>query len=210
MIKAILFDLDGVLIDSEPLHFEAHKKALEKFGVQLSLEDYMNFGVAKGDENLYANVAQKFNVTIDRNEISSFKKKIFKEILDAKGSLISGVLDVLKKLDGKCDCAIVSSGSKTSVDHIVDTFGIRKFFKVIVTGDDVERVKPFPEIYLKAIEMIGYEKEACIAIEDSETGIASAKAAGLRCVAIPNKFTMHQDFSKADSVLSSIKELSDI
>jgi len=206
-IKAILFDLDGVVIDSEPLHFEAHKKILEDYGVELTLEDYLDFGVAKGDSNLYREVSERFGVSIDNKEMAKRKKQAYWEILDKKGELMPGILEILQNFSKEYALAIVSSGVKVSVEHVLDKFNIKNYFKVIVTGGDVAKVKPAPDVYLKAMELFGYNKEDCIAIEDSETGVAAAKNAGIKCFAIPNDFTKKQDFSRADVVLSSIKEL---
>lgn len=209
-IKAILFDFDGVIVDSEPLHFEAHKKALKNFRVELTFEDYMDFGVSKGDNNLYEKVSQKYGVKIDKEVISKTKKQIYREIFDEKAELIPGILEALKKFSKRYDLAIVSSGVKSSIEYAIDKFDIGKYFKFVVTGDDVEKVKPFPDVYLKSIELLGLEKENCIAIEDSETGLEAAKNAGIKCIAIPNEFTKNQNFSSAEMLLSDIKELKNL
>lgn len=206
-IKAILFDLDGVLIDSEPLHFEAHKKAAAHYGIDLSLEDYMQFGVATGDDFLYGKMSEKFGVEINKDEISEMKKQHYREILDEKGKLMPGISEVLQKFSPEYELAIVSSGTSDSVEYVLAKFDIRKYFKAIITGDDVRNVKPFPDVYLKALEKLGISRDECVAIEDSATGIEAAKAAGIRCIAIPNDFTKNQDFSKADALLSEAGEL---
>ena len=209
-IKAILFDLDGVIVDSEPLHFEAHKKILKDYGIELTLEEYLDFGVAKGDSNLYREVSERFGVSIDNKEMAKRKKQAYWEILDKKGELMPGILEILQNFSKKYDLAIVSSGVKISVEHVLDKFDIKNYFRVIVTGDDVVELKPFPDVYLKAIELLDFDKKYCIAIEDSETGIAAAKSAGIKCIAIPNDFTKNQDFSGADITLAKIKELRDL
>ncbi|HOW60325.1 MAG TPA: HAD family phosphatase [Candidatus Moranbacteria bacterium] len=209
-IRAILFDLDGVIIDSEPLHFEAHKKVLEKYKIKLSLEDYMRFGVAKGDNILYEKMSEKFGMPINKSEISQRKKQAYWEILDKKGELMPEILEILQNFSKKYDLAIVSSGVKASVEHVLDKFNVRKYFEVVITGEDVEKIKPFPDVYSKALEKLERSKEECIAIEDSQTGIEAAKNAGLKCIAIPNEFTKNHDFSQADIILSSAKELVDI
>lgn len=206
-IKAILFDLDGVIVDSEPLHFEAHKKALEYFGIELMLEDYLKFGLAKGDESLYKNISEKFDVPIDREKISSLKREYYKEIFNEKGMMVPGILEALQNFSRKYELAVVSSG--LLVGFVVDKFDIGKYFKIFVTGENIKRVKPFPDIYLEALEKMGLSKEECVAIEDSKTGVEAAKSAGIKCIAIPNEFTKNQDFSKADVVLSGIKEVNE-
>ena len=206
-IKAVIFDMDGVIVDSEPLHFEAHKKALEKFGIELSLEDYMDFGVAQGDDNLYEKAAQKFDIKIDKEEISKLKKRIYREIFDQKAELRVGVLELIKILCKKYDLAIASSGTKDVVNHVVERFSLGDYFKVIVTGDDVERVKPYPDIYIKASQLLYASENECIALEDSETGVSAAKSAGIRCIAVPCDFTRSQNLSKADLILDDLEEV---
>lgn len=207
MIKAIFFDMDGVLVDSEPLHFEAHKKALENFGVTLTLNDYMDFGVAKGDENLYEKAAQKYGVVIDEDKISEIKKQIYKEIFAHNGEIIDGVKETLAELFVKYDLAIVSSGAKDVVRYVLEKSELFEYFKFIVTGDDVKNVKPHPDVYLKAMELAGVNGDECVAIEDSQSGVEAAKNAGIRCIAIPNNFTKNQDLSLANQTVSSAREL---
>lgn len=208
MLKAIIFDLDGILVDSEPLHFEAHKVALKEFGIDLTREDYMEFGLAKGDWDLYKKMAEKFNVNIDEKEISAIKHKAYREIFDKNAVPREGAIELVESLNrNDYDLAIASSGSKKEVMYILEKFAIKKYFKVIVTGNDVEKVKPAPYIYNKAVELLGVSKEDCIAIEDSATGLAAAKNAGIKCIAVPCSFTKGQDFSAADLVLDNLGEI---
>lgn len=209
-IRAILFDLDGVIIDSEPLHFEAHKEILKDYGIELTLDDYLDFGVAKGDDNLYRKVSERPGILLDKNKISKRKKQAYCKILDKKGKLMPGVLEILQDFSKKYDLAIVSSGIKASVEYVLEKFDIKKYFKIIIAGEDADRVKPFPDVYLKALEKLNYSKNECLAIEDSETGIKAANNAGLKCIAIPNEFTKNQDFSSADMLLSNINELKEL
>ena len=206
-IKAILFDFDGVIVDSEPLHFEAHKKVLKTFGINLTLEDYMEFGIAKGDDNLYEKVPQKYEMKIDKEAMSKIKRLVYREIFNEKAKLIPGILETLKKFSKEYNLVIVSSGVGDTVRYGLKKLGVSEYFKFVITGDDAKEVKPAPDVYFKAIKLLGYNKENCIAIEDSETGIEAAKNAGIKCIAIPNDFTKKQDFSRADVILSSIKEL---
>jgi len=206
-IKAILFDMDGVIVDSEPLHFEAHKKALAQFGIELTLEDYMKFGVSAGDEALYEKMSELFGVLINKSEISKIKKQFYREIFNEKGKMIPGVLEALRTFSKKYKLAVVSSGSMNAIEFVLEKLDIKNYFNLIVCGEDAKRAKPFPDLYLKAIELLSLEKESCVAIEDSETGIAAAKDAGIKCIAIPNEFTKNQDVSRADMILSSIKEV---
>ena len=198
-IKAIIFDMDGVIVDSEPVHFEAHQKSLREFGMDLSLEEYLKFGVATGDKFLYENIAKKYpGKPISVKDIHIRKKEIYKELTKTKLELREGILKLLSDLSAKYRLAIASSGEKEIVMFVLEKFKIADYFEVIVTGGDIERVKPFPDVYLKAIEKLDLQKDECVAIEDSETGLRAAVSAGIICIAVPCTFTESQDFTGAD------------
>jgi HAD superfamily hydrolase (TIGR01509 family) len=205
--KAILFDVDGVIVDSEPLHFAAHKKALAYFGIEITLNDYLDFGVAQGDNNLYEKVSEKFGVVIKKEDASKMKKQFYREIFAEKGEMMPGILESLQTFSKKYVLAVVSSGSLDANEYVLSKFDIRKYFKAIITKEDVEKVKPYPDVYLKALEKLNLSKDEYVAIEDSQTGVEAAKNAGIKCIAIPCGFTKNQDFSRADILLSNINEM---
>lgn len=151
-LKAILFDMDGVLIDSEPIHFEANLETLKRFGIDLSESDYLSLGVGKGDHSFYQRASEKFGITVDIQTILKIKKDIYKSSLIKKGKLMPGVLDALKYLSTIYDLAIVSSGLREINDLILDKFSLRSYFREICNGNEVSRVKPFPDLYLRALE----------------------------------------------------------
>lgn len=208
-IKAVLFDMDGVLVDSEPLHFEAHKRALNNFGIDLALDDYMDFGVAKGDVNLHKKVSEKYNIKIDIKKVSLLKKKLYREIFNEKAKPRDGILELISRLYGKYNLAIASSGARDAVEFVLERFNLKDRFQVVVSGGDVVNVKPAPDIYLKALELLNLGGDECVAIEDSETGTVSAKSAGIKCIAAPMEFTKNHNFSKADVVIENISDIDD-
>jgi putative hydrolase of the HAD superfamily len=208
MIKAIIFDLDGVIVDSEPLHFEAHQKALKEFGMEISLKEYLAFGVATGDGFLYEKISEKYPEKIlSVADIRRRKKYIYKELSKDKLQLREGVADLLDKLSGNFVLTLASSGEKEIVEFVLDKFGLQNYFEIVISGNDVEKVKPNPDIYLKNVEKLGLDKKECIAIEDSQTGLRAAKAAGLKCIVVPCEFTQTQNFSEADVVFEKLTEI---
>lgn len=206
-IKAIIFDLDGVIVDSEPLHFEAAKFALKEYGINLMLEEYLQFGVAKGAKNLYEKISEKYGIIIDMERAFKIKKDKFQELFEVNVSPRKGIIEAIESLGEKYILAIASSGIRESVISVLERLNIKDKFSLIVTAEDVARVKPFPDIYEKSCDLLGLDKTECVAIEDSETGVESAKEAGIKCIAIPCEFTKHQNFSKADVVLDSLDKL---
>jgi len=209
MIKSVLFDLDGVIVDSEPLHFEAHRKALGRFGIHITIDDYMEFGVAKGDANLINAASEKYGVKIDREKASRLKKELYKEIFEKKASPRKGVLELIEHLGGRHVLAITSSGARDSVEFMIERLGLEKRFEAVISGDDVERVKPFPDIYEKVLNQLGLKNTDCVAIEDSESGLLAAKGAKIKCIVAPCEFTRAQNFSEADFVFKELEEITE-
>jgi beta-phosphoglucomutase len=201
MTKGVIFDVDGTLVDSEPLHFEAARQSLLPLGLNLTVEDYREFGMSRGAWNLYEELSQKYKIDIDKERAFTIKKEIFQKLFQEHIALRPGVLQCVRAFSREYLLGIASSGAQENVRYILEKTQIKDYFRVVVTANDVERVKPFPDIYLKACGALGLRAEECLAIEDSETGLRAAKAAGLRCIVVPCEFTKRQDFSQADMVL---------
>lgn len=209
MIKSVLFDLDGIIVDSEPLHFEAHQKALGQFGINITIDDYMEFGVAKGDSNFLAEMSKKYGIEIDRAKVSKLKRELYKIIFSKKAAPRKGVLDLIDFLSGRYVLAITSSGARDTIDFIIQKLSLENKFETIISGDDVTQVKPFPDIYEKALDILGLESADCVAIEDSESGLLAAKGAKIKCIVVPCKFTKKQNFTEADFVFAELGEIID-
>jgi beta-phosphoglucomutase len=201
MTKGVIFDVDGTLVDSEPLHFEAARQSLLPFGLNLAVEDYREFGMSRGAWNLYEELSQKYKIDIDKERAFTIKKEIFQELFREHIALRPGVLQFVEDLSQEYALGVASSGARENVCYILEKTRIEKYFKAVVTANDVEKVKPFPDIYFKACDLMDLGTEKCLAVEDSETGLRAAKAAGLRCIVVPCEFTKRQDFSQADIVL---------
>lgn len=209
MIKGVLFDLDGVIVDSEPLHFEAHQKALRQFGINITIQDYLEFGVAKGDASFFEEASKKYGIEIDKKKISRLKKELYKEIFQRYAKPRKGVLDLIENLSDRYILAITSSGSREIIEFVLDRFSLGRKFTTIISGDDVERVKPFPDIYEKALSLLKLRSVDCVAIEDSRNGLLAAKGAKIKCIVVPCEFTKTQDFSKADFIFDELGEIID-
>lgn len=206
-IKAILFDMDGVLVDSEPLHFEAHRRALEKHGINITEEDYIQNGVSGGQRSFYEVMQIKYHKTVDVGEIKKEKKEIYGNLI-GEIELFDGVKEILEDLSGKYRMAIVSTTHLEYIYKTLEHVGIRNYFETFSSAKELERGKPFPDVYLDALKKLNLNADECIAIEDSKNGVEAAKNAGIKCIAIPNKFTEKQDLSRADVKISEVIELS--
>lgn len=210
MLKGIIFDLDGVLVDSEPVHFLAYKQSFEKYGIDLSKENYLRFGVSRGDRFLVEKISQKYKKKIDLEEIRKLKKEYFGKKIGTNLRLREGILETISLLSNKCKLAIASSSRRETIERVLRQFEMRKYFKAIVGGDEVESVKPEPDIYLRVLDLLSFSSEQCIAVEDSQTGLRAAKGAGLRCVACPTEYTNLHDLSRADFLAKDINMVREI
>ncbi|MCB9359152.1 HAD family phosphatase [Candidatus Woesearchaeota archaeon] len=206
MFKAIIFDFDGIIVDSEPLHFKTHRLVLEKHGIFISEEDYKKYGVSHGSDSFYSEMAKKYNKKINFQETKKERRKLFVDSIDSELKLRDDFDVLIESLHGKYKIGIASATKTGIIKQILEKFNLTKYFDEIVGGDEIKKNKPFPDIYLEAARRLDIPVEECIAIEDSESGLTAAKAAGMKCIAVPNDFTVHQDFSKADKIIDSLKD----
>jgi len=208
MIKALIFDLDGTLVNTEPMHYRAWKKTLVNNGVsQFTFENFMRF-VGTSNETVAKDYIKSDNINksvIDLVlEKQTFYLKLIPEI-----QLLPGVQEILARYHGILHLAVASSSHKREILKILKAHKLIHYFDLVIGGDMVTRRKPDPEIYLKVIHSLNIAPHECIAFEDSTHGLNSAKNAAMYSVAIPNEFTQDHDFSRADLVLTSLEELND-
>ncbi|MGH7872536.1 MAG: HAD family hydrolase [Candidatus Binatia bacterium] len=205
MITSIIFDLDGLLADTERLHCLAYQTAMKEHGFVLSELDYAEHWVRRGDgisEWLTAH-----SLAIDAAAVRARKSAHYLELLATSLRPMDGALELLTNLRGTVRIALASSSYRDAVDGVLAGLNIANFFEVIVSGLDVAQVKPAPEIFLKAADLLGVAPAHCLVLEDAEKGIIAAHRAGMRSVAIPNEYTRHHDFSKATRICGSLAEI---
>ena len=204
--KAVFFDNDGLLVDTEGLYFQSVQEVFAPVGIEISREWYIRENLGTGRSSF--ELAKEKGLS--EEEIAKLRRERnerYGELLREKVRPMDGVPEVLAMLHGKFQMGVVTSGRKAHFDIIMEMTGLRRFFDFFVTEQDVKKLKPNPEPYLKAVELSGHAKEHCLVLEDSFRGVQAAKAAGLTCYAIPDELTRTQDFSIADKVLESIREL---
>jgi HAD superfamily hydrolase (TIGR01509 family) len=206
MIKAVFWDNDGVLVDTEELYFQANREALAGAGIELGRQDFLELSLVKG-KGLWV-LAEQNGISYD--EIERLKEKrnlIYKKHLESGISLIDGVKDVLELFKGKYVMGIVTSAYRHDFEIIHRTTGILEYFNFVLAGGEYERYKPHPAPYLKAIELSGCRPEECVAIEDSPRGVVSAVEAGIRCIAISRGISEGLDFKGSWKHLSDIRKV---
>ena len=203
--KYILFDNDGVLVETENWYYEANKKALKKLGLDLDFDFYQSIMIKGGSAFELAEINQIENVVIEKHR--KIRDEYYQEFLLTKDLAIPNVKKVLNNLSKKYKMAIVTTSRRVDFELIHKNRGISDFMEFILCVEDYKKAKPNPEPYLKGLEKFGAKNEETIVVEDSQRGLISAVNAKIDCAIVKNKFTITQDFSKAKYFLETIEEL---
>lgn len=202
-VKMILFDNDGVLVDTERLYFDANRIVLGEIGIALSSETYIDLFL-KHSHGLQK-LTRDAGMSPEETESLRMKRNaVYSGLLEKGAEVLPGVPETLELLSARYRMAIVTSAYRKHFDIIHQRTGLRRFFEFVVTVEDFSKWKPDPEPYIRAVAKSGVPTERCIAVEDSERGLISAAGAGLRCVMVPHDLTRNQDFSRAWAVLDRI------
>ncbi len=210
MIKAAIYDLDDLMVNSYALHTGVDRRLLKDLNYRFSdlpIELKSNF-VGKRVKDIWQEIFSYLKLDIDLETFYEKRMRLFLEVARNELEIMPGLVESLKLFKlYNYKIALASSAIKPYINLVLDKFGLRDYFGVIVSGDSVKIGKPHPETYLVASEKLGYRPEECVVLEDAKNGIESAKGAGCKCVAIFNPYTPPQDRSGADIVLNSLKEI---
>jgi len=204
-LKAVVFDRDGVLTDTEIIHVKSAKKAFDEFGITLSEEDEKRI-IARNPIDYLPELQEKYELSDELIErIHSREKKIFTNLFKQLGKLSPGAKELINFLKNNGIKLVLATSSGKSNILFLNMFNLNNIFDFMLTENDVIKRKPNPEIYIKAKKMLGFNDDEIIVIEDSEVGVEAAKSAGLKCIALKNEFTKHKN-SKADYVVNDLYE----
>ena len=204
MTKSVIFDMDGVLIDSEPLHYESDRRTMREYGLELS-DAEMEAYVGITGEKMWADLREKYGIA-DSVETLMRKQEAHKRALFGQDvQPIDGIPELLEALQSAGrGIALASSSPRYFIDMVLEGLGLRRYFPVVVSGADVKKGKPAPDIFLRAAELLGVEPQHCVVIEDSGHGVRAAKAAGMHCIGLVTPNSGKQDLSLADIVVESV------
>lgn len=208
-LEAVIFDMDGVLINSEPLHFDAGVMTLGKLGHTIGHETWDKF-IGTSNTHIWNTIRENYRINKSTEELIALHEESRKSIFGTTdtGPLpgIPELLSELKKAGIKT--AVASSSPYYLIELITGRLGIRNFFDELVSGDNVKNSKPAPDIFLLAAEKLGVRTENCVVIEDSFNGVKAANAAGICSIAYINPDSGNQDLSKAAYRIKSFNEIS--
>jgi len=208
VITAIVFDFDGVLADSEPLHLRAYQKVLAPFGITLTREDYYTRYLGYDDEGVFTKLAAERGVPLDQRQLETFiaeKARVFDAAIGAEEILYPGAAACVTRMAARYPLGIASGALRHEIEAILRIAGLLQHFRFIVGSGDTAQSKPAPDPYRRAAELHGLAPAECAAIEDSRWGIVSAKSAGLACVGITTTYS-RSHLTDADRIVESLDE----
>ena len=184
--RAVIFDMDGVIVDSEPRHERAFQEVLEEIGYgdthELRFSDY----IGRSDHELWTDFVTKHNPPQPIEELLALKRRRVVEILRHEQPLFDGLPELIERVVARYPLGLASGSERAVVEAVLVLRGLKRFFSAVVCGSEVAQGKPAPDIFLKAAELLGVEPRECWVIEDSKPGIAAGLAAGMRVIAITN------------------------
>ncbi|SDX35279.1 HAD family hydrolase [Aequorivita viscosa] len=208
-LKAVLFDMDGVIVDTEPLHRKSYFRMFEDVGIDVSESLYNSF-TGQATLPICRTLCEHFDIAHKAEELVAAKRKHFKYLFenDSDLALLDGVHDLIKDYyNNDLTLVLASSASMPNINRIFERFDLNQYFKAKISGADLKASKPHPEIFLKAAQLAEESRENCMVIEDSTNGIAAAHAAGIYCVGYKSPHSTDQDYSKANKVISRFEEI---
>jgi beta-phosphoglucomutase len=206
---AAIFDMDGVLVDSNPFHLRKWVNLLDKHGIHYQPEDLPEQVLGRRNSSAFRFF---FGSNLSDEDVRSRSEELeaeFRHTFEPHARPLAGLEALLDDLErARMPMAVASSAMAKNVEFVLKTLGFRRFFPLIVTGDDVARPKPDPEIYLLTARRLGLEPTTCVAFEDSFVGIESAKRAGMKCVGIASTFPLEELQTRTDLAVQSFEDLS--
>lgn len=210
MLKAVLFDMDGVIVDTEPLHHKAYQQMFSKVGVEVSSSMYEGF-TGQSTYDICKQLCSHFELKQNPQELVQLKRDFFTKLFfeDDDLQLINGVEQLIKNyFDNGLTLILASSASMFTINNVMKRFNLDPYFSEKLSGADLKASKPHPEIFINAAKAARVLQNECFVIEDSTNGIKAAKGAGIFCVAYKSEHSKNQDYTLADMVISDYNEIS--
>jgi beta-phosphoglucomutase family hydrolase len=208
MIKVVIFDMDGVIVESEHIHIEAEQQTMLKHGVRISAEELHTY-TGTTAEFMLTELIKNYRLKTTFERMFNEKEEILFKLLEKETRPTKGVIELLKKLKQKgIKLAIASSSHRKLIDYVLRRLDIGQLFDFVVSAEDIAHSKPNPEIFLKSAWGLKVEPVECLVVEDAKLGIEAAKNAGMRVIGYRNPHSGDQDLSRADMIICDFSRLS--
>ncbi|OWZ83859.1 HAD family hydrolase [Natranaerobius trueperi] len=207
-IKAVIFDMDGVIIDSEPIHIEIEKKLIKKMGIELDSKQHESY-IGMTMEALWEQIRSDFKLNYSVEElVENHKKEVYNYLASSALPLFPNIKNlILESKQNNLETAVASSSPKKIIELVVNKLDINCFFDYLISGEQVQKSKPYPDIFLQTAKQLRVSPNQCLVIEDSSNGVKAAKAAEMKCIGFQNPNSGNQDLSVADFIINSKDEV---
>jgi beta-phosphoglucomutase len=208
-VRAIVFDFDGVLADSEPLHLRSYQEVLSPIGITLTREEYYTNYLGYDDEGVFTRIAEAHGARMDGRQVATLieeKTRLFDDMIAAGEMLYPAARACVERLAAHFPLGIASGALRREIEAILRSGRLARHFRFIVASGETREGKPAPDPYRRAAELHGLPPSNCLAIEDSRWGIESARSAGLWCFGISYTYP-REELTTADTVIESLDEL---
>ncbi len=217
VLRAIIFDFNGVLVDDEPIHLEMFQEVLREKGLTLTEKEYYERYLGLDDRGCFKLIFRDHGMSLDENALAELirqKAACYRAAVQKRIIVFPGVKELIPTLSRRFRLAVASGALRSEIDMILEGITLKKYFQVIVSTEDVSEGKPSPEIFVKALALLNQGerntesigRSECLVIEDSKEGILAARRAGLKCLAVTNSHPA-EELTDADAVVGSLQEV---
>ncbi|QYJ67761.1 HAD family hydrolase [Flavobacterium litorale] len=209
MIRCVIFDMDGVVVNTEPIGYKANKALYNDLGITVPDSVYATF-VGNSDKNIVAKLKDLYDILLTHEQLLQKQYSYFYKLFDTSDEvkLLPNVKEFIQHLHANgFKLLLASSAPNRKIDKVFTRFGLHPYFDAKLSGEDFEFSKPNPAIFNAAVAKSGFTKEECVVIEDSTNGIKAAKAAGIYCIGYKSGLSIDQDTTEADITITSFKQL---
>jgi HAD superfamily hydrolase (TIGR01509 family) len=204
--SAVIFDMDGVIVDSEPRHEKAFLEIFKELGFSETHGIHFPDYIGRSDKAVWVDFIARHQPPHSYEDLTAMKQNRFLEILRAEQPIFDGLPELVAKVAAKYPLAVASGSLHPVIDEVLVLKDLRPYFSAVVSIQDVARGKPAPDVFLRAAELMGKSPKECVVIEDSVAGVEAGRAAGMQVIAITNSFTAEK-LSRADHIVKNYEEI---